>query len=122
MKEVKTIKSVDLNTGLGKNGKPYKRWVFEFEDGLILSTFNEKIGETFKPPQTVEIETEQKGKYKELLSMVLTEKNSDKQKTTNRERSIISQTLTKAWANTRIGHETKAKEVLEAYKYFLENL
>lgn len=120
---IKEIKTIVTNNG-ETNGKKWKRYEFEFTDGIKLSTFNEDLGKAFKPGDKVDIETEQKGKFTELKSMVLysgempvkAEKLSSV--SSDRERSIVAQTLTKAWART----DKTAEEVLKTYKFFIEKL
>jgi len=117
-KYTKTIKNISESDGTTKTGKPYKRWEFEFSDGIRLSTFDEKIGTAFKSGDNVEIETEYKGKFQELKSMVKTDK---KPVVSNREQSIIAQALTKAWCSAA-NRVIETKEVLEAYNYFLKSI
>lgn len=126
MKAIKTIKTVSVSNGVGKTGKPYKRFEFEFSDGFKLSSFDEKIGTAFQAGQNVEVETEQKGAYQELKSMVLYSgampeaiKPIVEQNSPTREKSIIAQTLTKCWAETQID-SLSPEQVLTAYKYFLD--
>lgn len=72
--ETKTGKIKTITESHGSSNKgPWTRYLFEFEDGGKYSTFDEKIGKSFKPSQNVEIGLEQSGKFKNLKTMKLVE-------------------------------------------------
>jgi hypothetical protein len=117
-----TIKVIHEKIGETK-GKSWKRYEFQFESGLKLSTFDREIGDKFKPGQAVEltVETNAQG-YLELKGMKLSsEPKSASCGSGTREISIVAQTLTKCWAETLTITPT-LNEILCAYRYFLAEL
>jgi len=64
-----TIKSVSVKEG-NTNNKVWKSYTFEMEDGKKYSTFDEKLGTTFKAGDSVSMEGEANGKYWNMKSMV----------------------------------------------------
>lgn len=64
------IEKLDKSSGMGKNGKPYDRWVFTINDKKY-STFDEKIGTGFKVGEVVKMVGQQNGQYFNMSSMVM---------------------------------------------------
>lgn len=125
----KEIRLVTDKPGVGKNGKPYMRFEFEFTDGFKVSTFDEKIGKAFKPGQVVAITGEKEGAFWTMKDMVLTSGNitpkaeviSNSSQNASREATIIAQCLVKAYCSSAPVDMTK-ESVLEAYRWFLGEL
>ena len=64
-----TIQKVSVDEGIGKDNKPYKRWVFVIEDKKY-STFDENIGNAgFKAGDYVVMKGEQRGIYWNMSTM-----------------------------------------------------
>ena len=63
-----SIESVSFSEGIGKDKKPYSRWVFLI-DGKKYSTFNSEIGTKFKAGQNVEMEGEKSGAFWNMQTM-----------------------------------------------------
>lgn len=72
------IEELKLDSKIGRNDKPYKRWIFKI-DGRNYSTFDETIGtnEDFQIGVVVKMQGEQKGEYWNMSTMELTDKISD---------------------------------------------
>ena len=67
--KIGVISSIKQSIGIGKNGKPYKRWVFEI-GGNNFSTFDSKIGEAgFAIGDNVEMVGEQNGQFFNMLTL-----------------------------------------------------
>ena len=63
------IEKVEMSTGSGNKG-PWSRWAYKI-DGKTFSTFNEEIGNNFKPGDFVKVQTKTSpdGKYENMISM-----------------------------------------------------
>jgi len=62
------IQKVETSSGIDRNNKPYKRWVFSINEKKY-STFEENIGTSFNPGEFVEMEGEQAGQYWNMQTM-----------------------------------------------------
>lgn len=128
------IKAVSQKSGMGSNNKPYKKFVFEMEDGKIYSTFDSDIGNTFKTGDSIVMEGEQNGKYWNMKTMALSDQKIESVNTENafkehsdKDKSIIAQCLTKCVSeivsnNPAINIDAVKANVLDAYKFFYESL
>lgn len=136
---IKQIRLISETIGSSKvSGNPYKRFQFEFTDNSKISTFDEAIGKAFKMGDVVDIVTEKRGMYNELVSMTASNAQvpniqntastqpQASQQAQDREKSIIAQTLTKCFSEIMAGHPeidciAVQNRLLVAYKFFLEN-
>lgn len=64
------VSGVGKDEGIGKNGKPYTRYVFTINEKKY-STFDEKIGESFKVGDDVTITGEKNGAFFNMKTMIL---------------------------------------------------
>ena len=71
-----TIRTITESQGQSNKG-PWKRFSFEFKNGDTYSSFDEKIGTSFKPGQSVVMTGEQKGKFWNMNTMALREDKSE---------------------------------------------
>lgn len=62
------INGVTKESGVGKNGKPYTRWVFVINEKKY-STFDQKIGEEFKMGEKVKMSGNMNGQFFNMVSM-----------------------------------------------------
>lgn len=134
---------MESKTGIIKfiENKPCKNgglmYSFEMDDGKKYNTFDAKIGTAFKPGDNVEMQGETNGKFWNMKGMALicgkTEKvaqEAPKQATplnSNRESSIIAQTLTKCFAeivasNPGMNAKGLQEDLIKAYKFFVSQL
>jgi len=72
------IDKLNIDEGMGRNGKPYKRWIYEIQ-GKKYSTFDEGIGNNFKIGDFVEIGLKWDGKYQNMVSMKKVESEASNQ-------------------------------------------
>jgi hypothetical protein len=63
------ITSITPSKGVGKNGKPFKRWALEFKDGRKISTFSESIGESLQVGEQVRLIVKPDGKFHKLMGI-----------------------------------------------------
>tara|TARA_R100001530_G_scaffold136178_1_gene115638 strand:- start:575 stop:907 length:333 start_codon:yes stop_codon:yes gene_type:complete len=62
------INGVSKESGVGKNGKPYTRWVFVINEKKY-STFDKLIGEEFKMGEKVKMSGNVNGQFFNMVSM-----------------------------------------------------
>lgn len=79
MEEIKgIIEKKDIASGIGKNGKPFTRWVFTIQ-GKKYSTFDKLIGDKFNVSDYVVMTGQQNGEYWNMDTMELCSKQENKQ-------------------------------------------
>lgn len=62
------IEGIEISEGVANTGQPWKRWEFQI-NGRKYSTFDEGIGNNFKPNDHVKVALIQKGKYLNMQTM-----------------------------------------------------
>ena len=69
------VKTIDVNEGTGKNGKPYMRFTVSFSDGTRASTFSETDAVTLKKAKTEGLAViptfEKNGNFVNLVSVMV---------------------------------------------------
>jgi hypothetical protein len=62
------LDSITPTEGMGKNGKPFKRWQLKWDGGQI-STFDKTLGESLKEGQQVRLIVKADGKFHKLVGI-----------------------------------------------------